>query len=180
MPDAADVENVKVSMDDMRQRFAKFSDLQPSKQAFVDTRIPEHARDIFNVIGKGVTEDPDLAPAIGAAEGFNVTYVGAEPGKGAALHSHQTVEVFIPMSGRWAVFWGDEGEQEVELDTFDCVSVPVGVMRGFRNIGDGHAYLMAIIGGSDSGKVGWAQSVLDRAEKTGLKLDTDGNLIAAE
>ena len=39
---------------------------------------------------------------------------------------------------------------------------------------------MAIIGGSDSGKVGCAQSVLDRAEKTGLKLDTDGNLIAAE
>ena len=65
-----------------------------------------------------------------------MTYVGAEPGKGAALHSHSTVEVFIPLQGRWAVFWGDEGEQEIVLDPFDCVSVPVGVLRGFRNAGD--------------------------------------------
>lgn len=160
-------------------RVARFDELQPSKQAFVDTRIPEHVRDIYNVIGRGVTEDPELRPAIPAADGFNVTYVGAAPGKGAALHAHPTVEVFIPMSGKWAVFWGDEGENEVELDTFDCVSVPVGVMRGFRNVGDGHAYLMAILGGTDAGRVDWAESVLKRARETGLSLDAEGNVVAA-
>lgn len=170
---------VQVSMDEMTARVAKFDDLRPSKQAFVDTRLPEHERDIYNVIGKGVTEDADLAPAIADAQGFNVTYVGAEPGKGAALHAHPTVEVFIPMTGRWAVYWGDEGENEIELAPFDCVSVPVGVMRGFRNVGDEHGYLMAIIGGSDSGKVDWAKSVLDRAEETGLRLDEKGNLVEA-
>ena len=102
---------------------------------------------------------------------------GAEPGKGAALHSHTTVEVFVAMSGRWAVFWGDEGENEIELDTFDLVSVPVGVMRGFRNIGDGHAYLMAILGGTDAGKVSWADMVLSQAKETGLELDEEGNLV---
>jgi mannose-6-phosphate isomerase-like protein (cupin superfamily) len=171
--------NVQVSRDDMIARFAKFGKLTPSKQAFVDTRLPEHERDIFNVIGMGVTEDPDLKPAITAVEGFNVTYVGADPGKGAALHAHTTVEVFIAMSGRWAVFWGDEGENEIELDTFDCVSVPVGVMRGFRNIGDGHAHLMAILGGKDAGKVSWADSVLERAHDSGLSLDEKGNIIEA-
>ena len=164
---------------EMKGRIARFEDLRPSKQAFVDTRIPEHLRDIYNVIGRGVTEDPELRPAIAAAEGFNVTYVGADPGKGAALHAHPTVEVFIPMSGRWAVFWGDEGENEVELDTFDCISVPVGVMRGFRNIGDGHALLMAILGGTDAGRVDWAESVLKRARETGLSLDAEGNVVAA-
>ena len=160
-------------------RVARFDELRPSKQAFVDTRIPEHVRDIYNVIGRGVTEDPELRPAISAADGFNVTYVGAAPGKGAALHAHPTVEVFIPMSGKWAVFWGDEGENEVELGTFDCVSVPVGVMRGFRNVGDGHAYLMAILGGTDAGRVDWAESVLKRAKETGLSLDAEGNVVAA-
>ena len=43
---------------------------------------------------------------------------------------------------------------EVIFDTFDCVSVPVGVLRGFRNVGERHAYLMAILGGTDVGKVG--------------------------
>jgi mannose-6-phosphate isomerase-like protein (cupin superfamily) len=166
-----------VSKDEMLGRTARFDKLRPSKQAFVDTRIPEHERDIFNVIGAGVTEDPELTPAITAAQDFNVTYVGAEAGKGAALHSHPTVEVFIAMSGRWAVFWGDEGESEIELDPWDVVSVPVGVMRGFRNIGDGHAYLMALLGGTSAGKVDWADSVLARAAETGLSLDAEGNLI---
>ena len=171
------VANAHVTMQQMQERLARFNELRPSRQAFVDTRIPEHVRDIYNVIGKGVTEDPELQPAITAAEGFNITYVGAESGKGAALHSHTTVEVFIPLTGRWAVFWGDEGENEVVLDAFDCVSVPVGVMRGFRNVGDGHAYLMAILGGTDAGKVGWAKSVLERAEQTGLRLDPEGNVV---
>ena len=109
--------DVQVSMGEMQERVARFQELRPSKQAFVDTRIPEHVRDIYNVIGQGVTEDPDLKPAITAVEGFNVTYVGAESGKGAALHSHSTVEVFIALSGQWAVFWGDEGENEIVLDT---------------------------------------------------------------
>ena len=148
------ITGVEVSAEQMQERVAQFKELRPSRQAFVDTRIPEHVRDIYNVIGKGVTEDPDLKPAITAVEGFNITYVGAESGKGAALHSHSTVEVFIPLSGRWSVFWGDEGESEVILDTFDCVSVPVGILRGFRNVGEGHAYLMAILGGTDAGKVG--------------------------
>ena len=169
----------QVSMDEMLDRTARFKELTPSKQAFVDTRLPEHIRDIYNVIGKGVTEDPDLKPAIASADGFNVTYVGAEPGKGAALHSHPTVEVFIPMTGKWAIYWGDEGEQEVEAEQFDVVSVPVGVMRGFRNIGDEHAFLMAIIGGTDSGKVDWAKKVLDEAAESGLALDAEGNIVEA-
>ncbi len=169
--------NGKITMDEILARTARFSGLRASKQAFVDTRIPEHERDIFNVIGPGVTEDAELAPAITAAEDFNVTYVGADPGKGAALHSHPTVEVFIAMSGRWAVYWGDEGENEIELDQWDVVSVPVGVMRGFRNIGDGHAHLMAVLGGTSAGKVDWAETVLTRAADTGLSLDAEGNLV---
>ena len=169
--------SVTVSKELMQERTARFGALRPSRQAFVDTRIPEHVRDIYNVIGQGVTEDPELKPAITAVEGFNITYIGAESGKGAALHSHSTVEVFIPLTGRWSVYWGDEGENEVILDTFDCVSVPVGVMRGFRNVGEGHAYLMAILGGTDAGKVGWAESVLARAQETGLGRDEAGNVV---
>ena len=167
----------QVSMDEMLARTARFAGLRPSKQAFVDTRIPEYERDIFNVIGAGVTEDPEHKPAITAVEGFNVTYVGADPGKGAALHDHLTVEVFVAMSGRWAINWGEDGENEVTLEPFDVVSVPPGVMRGFRNVGDEHGILMAILGGTDTGKVTWSPSVLMRARASGLDLDDDGNIV---
>jgi quercetin dioxygenase-like cupin family protein len=169
--------NNPVLIDQMHARTARFDKLRPSAEAFVDTRIPEHERDIYNVIGRGVTEDSSLAPAITAVEGFNVTYIGAAPGKGAALHSHPTVEVFVALTGRWVVYWGEDGDGETELNTLDMISVPVGVMRGFRNVGDEHAYLMAILGGDDAGRVDWAKSVLSRAKETGLELGADGDLL---
>jgi len=175
---------IDVSPEEMAGRIARFKAMTPSKQAFVDTRIAEYERDIFNVIGRGVTEDPDLAPAIPNAEGFNVTYVGAEPGKGAALHAHETVEVFIPMSGRWTVYWGDDGEHEVTLEAFDCISVPTHVMRGFRNAGDSFAHLMAIIGSrpdaADGGQVAWSPKILKQAQETGLSVGGDGTLVTTD
>lgn len=168
---------LQMSSEQMAERVARFDQLRASPQAFVDTRLPGHERDIYNVIGRGVTEDSSLRPAIGDAQGFNVTYTSAEPGNGAALHAHPTVEVFIPMSGRWSVYWGEDGDEEVILGPWDVISVPPGVMRGFRNVGDGHAYMMAIIGGTDSGRVSWADSVLERARESGLGLDGQGNLV---
>ena len=167
----------QVTKADMRKRVAHFKDLRASTQAFVDSLIPGHEREIFNVIGHGVTEDASLNPAIPDARDFNMAMVHAAPGKGAALHAHPTVEVFFAMSGRWAVYWGDRGEQEVILEQWDTISVPPGVMRGFRNAGPGAGYLMAILGGTEAGHVTWAPEVLERARETGLGLDAEGNLV---
>ncbi len=168
------------SVAEMEARTARFDRLKASKQAFVDTRIPEYHRDIYNVIGRGVTEDPALAPAITDARYFGITYVGADPGKGAALHAHETIEVFIPLTGRWAAYWGKDGDKEIELGPHDVISFPPGVYRGFRNIGDSPALLMAIIGSKeatqDGGQVAWAPQILEASERTGLKLNADGIL----
>jgi mannose-6-phosphate isomerase-like protein (cupin superfamily) len=169
----------QVGMDEMAQRVARFKDLKPSRKAFVDSLIPGHEREIFNVIGRGVTEDTTLNPAITDARDFNLTLVHAEPGKGAALHAHPTVEVFMALSGRWSVYWGDAGEHEIVLEPWDTISVPPGVMRGFRNAGAEAGYLMAILGGTEAGHVTWAPEVLERAKETGLGLDAEGNLVTS-
>jgi mannose-6-phosphate isomerase-like protein (cupin superfamily) len=169
--------SIQISKEEMLKRVARFKELEPSRYAFVDTAIPGHERLIYNVIGKGVTEDPSLNPAIADSRDFNVTFVETAPGKGAALHSHSTVEVFIALSSKWSIYWGDNGESEIVLEPWDTISVPVGVMRGFRNVGDGDGYLMAILGGSDAGRVAWAPTVLERAKATGLELDQEGNVI---
>src|SRR5262245_30251591 len=166
----------QVSMDEMGKRVARFKELKPSRQAFVDSQIPGHERAIFNVIGRGVTEDTTLSPAITDARDFNLTLVHAEPGKGAALHAHPTVEVFMALSGRWSVYWGDAGEHELFLEQWDTISVPPGVMRGFRNAGTEPGYLMAVLGGTDAGHVTWSPDVLEQAKGTGLALDAAGNL----
>jgi quercetin dioxygenase-like cupin family protein len=148
--------------------------------AFLDQRIPAYEREIINMVGMGVTENPALAPHVKAgAEGFSVTYVRAPKGCGAALHRHATEEVFIPVKGRWQVFWLEgDAERTVDLDEGDVVNVPIGIYRGFRNLSsDPDALFMAIVGGPDSGKVDWHPSVVTEARKTGLSVDDDGNLI---
>ena len=169
----------QMSRAEMLKRVARFKELKSSSRAFVDTLIPGHEREIYNVIGRGVTEDAALKSAITDVENFNMTLVKASPGKGAALHFHPTVEVFMPLSGKWAVYWGDNGEEEVVLERWDVISVPPGVMRGFRNAGTEDGYLLAILGGTDAGRVTWAQQVIEQAKKTGLALDEHGNLVRA-
>ena len=169
---------VKLSREAMAERVAWWKDLKPNPAMFLDTRIPDYERDLYAVIGPGVSEDPDTDPPIKDAQDFNIAYIGADLGKGASLHSHPTVEVFIPLSGSWAIYWGEGDEQqEFILEPWDCISVPPGVMRGFRNNGDEHAYMIGIVGGADSGKVEWAESIIDRAARTGMKLDDLGNLV---
>ena len=162
---------------DMEKRIARFGRMKPNKMAFLDTRLPDHFRDIFNVIGAGVSENVDTMPAISSVNGFTVAYNGCHPGKGAALHSHETCEVFIPLTGKWSVYWGDGGEHEAILDPFDVISVPTEILRGFKNVGEEYAILMAVIEGNHPGKVGWHADVIDLAKRTGLELDEDGNLI---
>jgi len=158
-----------------RAKGAKGADI-----AFLDQRLPAYEREIINMVGMGVTENAALKPHVKAgAGGFSVTYVRAPTGKGAALHRHATEEVFIPVKGRWQVFWleGDD-ERTVDLDEGDVCNVPIGIYRGFRNLAGGaDALLMAIIGGPDAGKVDWHPSVVTQARKTGLSVDDDGNLI---
>lgn len=162
--------SLPISPEEMRKRIARFSELVPIPSGFLDTAIPGHARDVFNVIGQGVTEDNTVAPAIADARDFNLTYVRAEPGNGAALHDHETVEVFIPLTGRFALIWGDHGEHEVELGPFDVISVPPGVMRGFRCVHHEPAYLLAIQGGADPGRVTYAAEVVEQAKRIGLRI----------
>jgi len=87
------------------------------------------------------------APITGAG-GITITLASCPPGTGPSLHSHrETYETFTVMQGRFEVFWNDDGENRIELNRFDTISVPPGVCRGFRNIGDEEAILQVIISG---------------------------------
>jgi mannose-6-phosphate isomerase-like protein (cupin superfamily) len=176
MVQVAEVSTIDFTVEEMERHVARFADQKSSAKAFIDTRIPGHERDIFSIIGGGVMEDPAMNPPIPAQE-FHLAMIRAEPGKGAALHAHLTQEVFMPLSGRWAIFWGPEGAREVILETHDVISMPIHVMRGFRNVGNETAMMLAVVGGHDPGRVGWPESMKEMAANAGLVLDDDGNLV---
>ena len=158
-------------------RLARFSQLKPFGLAFVDSLLPEGRKQNLKVIGRGVVENTAMQPPIADDHGFTVSYIKVPPGGGAGLHSHKTFEVFIPINAPMTVLIGDDKE-EMQLQPLDVVSVPTGVMRGFRNHNDVELVILAMVGGhTGGGSVTWHDEVLSRAaSETGLAVDDKGNL----
>lgn len=169
--------NRVVSVEEMKERVAIFSELTPSRRPLIDAVLPQYEREIYPIIGGGVLEDEGAKPPISAVEGFHLSIIKAGPGKGTGLHNHRTVEVFMPLTGTWSVQWGDEGENELGIGQYDVISVPVGVMRGFRNDSEHEALLLAIVGGTDPGRVDWVEHVLDAVRAKGFGFDEKGRIV---
>jgi len=169
------------TLEEMTECVARFAGLRGSEEAFVDSRLPGCRRRKINIIGHGVVERtdlPDLQPNIPLpAHGFNLGMIQCDPGNGTALHRHKTEEVFMPLVGAWAItFVTGAGQEEIVLQPFDTIHVPVGIYRGFRYVGEGRGTLLTLIGGPDAGKVEWTPEVYDQAARTGLERDAAGSL----
>ena len=151
--------------EEMMKRVARFKSLKGSDGGLPDSKLPECRRKLYAVIGfqppmaensavtSPVGADASAMPAISIAEGFNLGYCKAKPGKGPLMHNHDTNETFIPMTGRWRCEWNEgESTQYVDLDPYDVISFPTGVARRFMNVtydeSDREHLLMFIIGGN--------------------------------
>ena len=164
---------------DLEARLVRYTDLKPCTTAFIDTRTPGSAeKENFTIIGPGVAENPDQHVHIDIPHGFNIGAARQPPGCINSQHSHETAEVFVVHSGRWAFLLGPNQEDgEVLLEEGDIISIPVNVFRGFKNVGDDVGFLFAILGGDDPGHVTWAPYVFDAAAEHGLILLEDGSLV---
>ncbi len=151
--------------EEMMKRVARFKRLKGSDGGLPDSKLPECRRKLYAVIGfappqggseavtSPVGDEASAMPAISIAEGFNLGYCKARPGKGPLMHNHDTNETFIAMTGKWRCEWNEgEAMQYVDLDPYDVISFPVGVARRFMNVTydepDREHLLMFIIGGN--------------------------------
>ena len=149
------MKTIDIAPAEMAKRVSRFAELQPLKAA-ESLDVPLAAKDVIysrqllSVIGLGGGSDTPVnqgAPIQGAG-GMTMTMAVCPPGTGPSLHAHQqTYETFTVLQGRFEVRWNDAGEQRIELDRFDTVSVPPGVCRAFRNIGDEEGILQVLITG---------------------------------
>jgi mannose-6-phosphate isomerase-like protein (cupin superfamily) len=164
-----------------RTRVARFNELESSSRPMLDAVIPGQERKIYQIIGKGVSQDRTQKIPITDNKGFNVAIVRCAPGKGTLHHDHKTNEVFMALKGKWKIFWGDDEDSNfVIIEPFDTASVPPNLMRGFRNIGDEEGLLLGTIGGTDPGGVQWRDDVLAEAARRGHALDEDGQIISTD
>ena len=157
------IANVKPPRREMQRCIARFENLQRCDTGLPDMALPECRRTFLNVLGfsqpkgEGVFSPfGDAAPAAVShmKAGFGLSFIAAQPGKGVLMHSHDTVETFMVMKGRWKVDWElDAGTESVTLGPLDFIACPVGIQRRFEcveadpDLGEG--LLLGVIGGDE-------------------------------
>jgi mannose-6-phosphate isomerase-like protein (cupin superfamily) len=160
-------------------RVARWGKVQPYRETFIESRLPGFEKKVYELINRGILENKGVQPAIFGQHRFSVTLIEIPVGMGANLHSLKTEQVFFPLNGKMTVIWGDDGEHQIELNQWDCISVPVGVMRGFQNPNPHDLIVYSVVGGNDweVGRLEWHPNVLRAAENTGLTYDSAGYLM---
>ena len=160
------------------KRIARWGKVAPYGESFIESRLPGFNKNLYKIINKGVLENKGVEPAIEGDHRFGVSLIEIPPGQGANLHSHETEEVFFPLNGKMIVFWGDQAQYQVELNQWDCFSVPIGLMRGFKNPNEHTLIVYSVVGGTDQevGNITWHPNVIKLAEESGLIFDQEGFL----
>jgi hypothetical protein len=155
------IEVIRPQRKEMLKNIARFSDLKGCNTGLPDMYLDEGHRTFYNVLG---FEPPSIEGAnspFGAASqayikgmkpGFGLAFVGAKPGCGTVMHSHDTNETFMVVSGAWRMEWEDaEGVGSEVLRPMDVCSFPVGIQRKFvceeAPPGQSEGLLLALIAG---------------------------------
>ena len=184
MPD-----EVAVRADPMQGRIARFADVlrHGVPLMFIDSVLPGHHRMNYAVIGDTASENPDFKPVISHPHRFQIGMFEAPPGNGPAWHTHDYVEVFVPLTGRWRFYYGVDPERpedlagEVFLEPWDLISFPPRLWRGFENVSDLNAFGLAVLDPHDpfvSKDPYWPDWVVGEAEKYGFSSDESGRMLA--
>lgn len=163
----------------LHERFIPFSSLRYSTEAFIDYCLPEcQPKYNYALIGPGVSQNPKQPVSLREHHGFQVGGVSIPHGRINPPHMHFTCEVFICTRGQWRIQWGFNPEANAaDIGEGDILSVPTWLYRGFTNIGIDDGFLFTALGGDNTGGILWGPSTLAAAEKQGVQLTEDYQII---
>lgn len=165
---------IELTPAEMATRVSRFCDLKPlpsqvAEEVPLAAKDVVYARKLLSVIGledSSATPISSGAPIKGAA-GMTMTLAVCPPGQGPELHAHlNTYETFTVLRGRFEFRWNDDGRDSVVLEEFDTVSIPPGVCRAFRNVGDTEGIVQVLITGGvhDMTDIDFARQIADKLE----------------
>ena len=167
---------LELTAEQMQARVSLFKDLKPLPLQN-DPNIPLEAKDIIysrkllSVIGLEDARTPiNQGAPIKGAGGMTMTHAVCPPGQGPSLHAHgRTYETFTVLKGRFEISWNDDGAERLVLEALDTISVPPGVCRAFRNVGEEEGILQVLISGGvhDLNDIDFPPEVADKLDSIG-------------
>jgi quercetin dioxygenase-like cupin family protein len=173
------MKTIELTQSEIAARVSRFRDLKPlptqaSDEVPLAAKDVVYARKLLSVIGledSSATPISSGAPIKGAA-GMTMTLAACPPGQGPELHSHlSTFETFTVLRGRFEFRWNDDGRDSVILEALDTISIPPGVCRAFRNVGDEEGIVQVLITGGvhDMSDIDFARQIGGKLESIDAK-----------
>ena len=178
--------------EEMQGRIIRFKDIEGQGSPvgaplmFIDSVLPGHFRMNYAVIGDTASEDPEFKPLLDEPHKFQIGIFMCPPKNGPAYHTHDYIELFMPLSGRWRFYWGedpdkpDDPDGEDFLNPWDMISLPPQLWRGFENVGEEDAWCFAVLESHEvyTGKDPyWPSWLVEQAKEKGLQVDESGKMI---
>jgi len=180
------MEHPQLTNEEMQKRVVRFKDIKkrPIPLMFIDSVLPRHHRVNYAVIGDTASENPDIKPSLTSPHQFQIGLFTAQPKCGPAWHTHDYIELFMPLTGKWKFYWGDSADGTVEgsavLEAWDMISCPPGKWRAFENVGKEEALMFAVLEPHEQFKSKdpyWGTQVLEQAAALGFHADASGKMI---
>jgi mannose-6-phosphate isomerase-like protein (cupin superfamily) len=168
-----------VSVDQMRERLAKPSDLVWNDEPWLDSRLPGGGAELALVIGYGLTENRFQRPRLTEPHGFSLAWLRADPGAGVGRHRLAEAQVLIVKQGRLRVTLNDADPVSVEIGAYDTLSVPKGAWRAFESVGEEPAQAVLLTEGDGRVYLDWAPEIVAAARDKDVALDPNGYLAPA-
>ena len=186
MPDSSPTPHPPITTEQMQRDYiVRFDQIKERgiPLMFIDSILPGHQRMNYAVIGDTASENPEFEPAITIPHKFQIGMGFAAPGNGPAFHTHDYVEMFLILKGKWRFYWGnspDTIEGEAILRKWDMITLPPGLYRGFEVAGKKVGWFFAVLDPHPAFLTKdpyWAPQVERQAAEHGFRADETGKMI---
>jgi quercetin dioxygenase-like cupin family protein len=171
----------------MRQRVVKFTELDWSAHALLDSQLPGCGASLAPVIGHGMSAERNHLAPIMNSHGFSIEWLKIPAGGSMSLHQLAAKQVLAVYQGQIEISIQNQplaGIETAQAATKiiangnatgnDSYAMPADVWRSYRNAGDQDAVMLVMTPGDERKRITWAPDVIERAEAAGFTHDANG------
>jgi quercetin dioxygenase-like cupin family protein len=175
------------SPEQMRQRVVKFSELDWSGRALLDSALPGCGGKLAPVIGHGMSAERNHLAPIMNAHGFSIEWLKIPAGGSVSLHKLAAKQVLAVYQGSVEISIQNQpsaltnsAQSAMQLVASgspqgnDSYAMPADVWRSYRNAGQQEAVMLLMTPGDERKRIVWAPDVIERAAAAGYTHDANG------
>lgn len=167
------------SPDRMLQRVVRFSQLNWSPEALLDSVLPGHGASMAPVIGLGMHQGRSVSPPVSNAHGMSIEWLRIPPGAQVGRHKLASKQVLVIKKGVIHLcVQADDGEFSQEISSadsaWDAFAIPADHWRWMRNTGHEDALMIVITTGDEKKPIQWDDDIVLQAQKLGWSVDANG------